>query len=320
MKRFQRIALCLFLGFALVGLTLQMGCEDAQNLLVDSLRGGQKYTQAQIDRGEYLVMNVSLCVDCHTPFGPTGPDMDRLLAGGAEFIPGALWASNLTPDPETGIGKWTDEQLFKAITTGVGHFDDDPKGEPLFPIMPYYVYANMRPDDVMSIIAFLRKGVKPIENEVPERAPFIIPPHPAKLLDYSSLPGANDDPGKYLTSAAGVCIECHTQRVNPQDPASLDATKYFAGGEEFPIPGLKVASANITPDKETGIGKWTRGEIITALREGKDPEGEPLCPPMPQFRGLTDGDIDSIVTFIRNLPPINHFVEESELVGGPPSP
>ena len=312
MQRFQRILLSLLLGLTLVGLVIQMGCDIASEL---GPEGG--YTKAQVERGRYLVMNVSLCWECHTPFGPTGPDMERLLAGGREFIPGALSTPNLTPDPETGIGKWTDQQIFTAITKGIGHFDDEPEGEPLFPIMPYYQFANMTPEDVTSIIAFLR-SVKPIKNEVPERAlPFPVPP-PAKPLNYSSLPGANDDPGKYLTSAAGVCLECHTRRVNPQDPASLDSTKYFAGGEEFPIPGLKVASANLTSDKETGIGNWTRQQIITALREGKNPKGEPLCPPMPQFKDLTGGDIDAIVNFIRNLPPIKNKVEECELVEGPP--
>ena len=87
MKRFQ-LALCALLGIALVGFALQMGCDQAQDLFLDAATGEQKYTEAQIDRGEYLVMNVALCVECHTPFGPTGPDLDRFLAGGQEFIPG----------------------------------------------------------------------------------------------------------------------------------------------------------------------------------------------------------------------------------------
>jgi mono/diheme cytochrome c family protein len=320
MKRFHRIALAVLLAAAFVGFVLQMGCEDAQNILFEAI-GGEKYTRAQIERGEYLVENVSMCGGCHTPFGPTGFDLTRRLAGGNEFIPDALWTANITPDPETGIGRYTDEQLFKAITQGVGHYRKNPNGEPLFAIMPYYVFANMTPDDVYAIIAYLRKGVNPIRNEVPERAPFIVPPRPARPLDYSSLPGADDDPGKYLTSAAGLCIECHTQRVEsagPPDPAALDPEKYFAGGEEFDIPGFSVRSANITPDPETGIGEWTREQIVTALVEGENEEGLPLCPPMEQFDGLTESDLNAVVNFIRNLPPINNFVEECELVEGPP--
>ena len=112
---------------------------------VYSQEGENEYTQEQSDRGEYLVMNVSLCWICHTPLGPKGPDMTRLLAGGREFIPGALWSPNLTPDPTTGIGSWTDEQIFKAIKDGLGHFDDNPEGKPFFPIMPYYVAQERLP-------------------------------------------------------------------------------------------------------------------------------------------------------------------------------
>jgi len=319
MKRFKRTAI--FIA-AFVAVAIQMGCEEAQNLFYDTI-GSEKYTEAQVARGRYLVENVSLCGDCHTPFGPTGPDLTRWLAGGREFVPDALWTPNLTPDPETGIGRYTDEQLVKAITKGLGHYRENPEGEPLFAIMPYYVFANMTPDDVHAIIAYLRKGVQPVRNVVPERAPFIIPSEPSKVLDYSSLPGADDDPGKYLTSGAGVCLECHTQRIEsagPPDPGALDPEKYFAGGEEFPIPGFSVRSANITSHPENGIGEWTRDEIITALREGENKEGLPLCPPMPQFRGLTDKDLNDVVNFVRNLPAIDNVVEECELVDAPPGP
>ena len=317
MRRFQQVILGLFLVSALAGFVFQMGCEDAQNQILGALSGDsgkRQYTQAQIDRGQYLVENVSLCgPGCHTPIGPTGPDLSRWLAGGEEFIPSALWTPNITPDTETGVGKYTDKQLVKAITQGIGHFEDNPDGEPLNAIMPYYVFANMTPDDVIAIIAYLRKGVKSVENDLPARAPFVIPSQPANPLDYSSLPGDDDNPGKYLTSSAGVCIECHTQRVEGEGSAALNPDLYFAGGEEFLIPGFSVRSANITSDAETGIGKWSREEVVTAIRDGKNPEGISSCPPMPQFKGLTYGDLNDIMDFIRNLPSINNAFEPCEI-------
>ena len=314
MRRFQ-LVLYLCLGVALVAFALQIGCDLVQDMVLYTV-GGAQYTQAQIDRGRYLVEEVAQCGSgCHTPIGPTGPDPNRILAGGQEFIPGALSSPNITPDTETGIGNYTDEQIFKAITQGVGHFDKNPNGEPLFPIMPYWIFANMTPDDVMAIIAFLRTEVEPVRNEVPERAPFIIPPQAVPALDYSSLLGDNADPGKYLTSAAGLCINCHTPQL---EGGGLDSGKFFAGGVEFNIPGFKVASQNITSEPETGIGNWTREEIINALQNGTNNEGIPLCPPMPQFRGLTEKDLNDIVNFVMNLPPINNFVEPCELVEGPP--
>jgi hypothetical protein len=319
MKRIQQAMLCLFVIFALFGFVLQMGCDQLQNLVQDAGQPtkGTTYTPAQIERGKYLVEEVATCgPGCHTPIGPTGPDPNRILAGGEEFIPGALWTPNITPDPETGIGNYTDAQIALAITRGIGHFDKNPQGSPLHPIMPYWQFANLTTEDVISIIAFLRKGVKPVKNRVQERAPFIVPPRPAPPLNYSSLPGDNDDPGKYLTSAASGCLNCHTARL---ENGALDPTKYFAGGDEFPIPGLKVFSANITPHPKTGIGTWTRKEIVTAIREGSNPDGIPLCPPMFQFRGITESDMNDIVNFLINLPAIDNFVEPCEIEAqGPP--
>ena len=271
----------------------------------------QGYTDEQIERGRYLVNVVGLCSDCHTPRGPDGqPDPDRFLAGGVEFIPGMLWTANITPDPATGIGAWSDRQIMWAIRKGLGHFEDAPQGKPLNPIMPYYVFANLTDEDVQAIVAYLRSGVDPVENEVPERDPSIVPPFPARPLDYEQLPGSG--PGKYLTSAAGLCIECHTPRI-PSDPpnaAALDPEKYFAGGEEFPIPGFGVVSSlNITPDPLTGIGEWSDDDIKTALVMGRTPEGRPLCPPMPNFGELTPEDLDAIVAFLREIPAIENEVE-----------
>jgi mono/diheme cytochrome c family protein len=315
-KQYKKTLVWLLLVGLVLGAIVVVGCEQ----FIPS----PGYTQPQVERGRYLAMNVSVCVECHTPPLPDGkPNEAMLFAGGREFIPGMLWTPNLTPDKETGLSSWTDEQIVQAIQKGVGHFDDDPEGEPLFPVMPYYVYANMTTDDAMAIVAFLRTEVKAIKNELPERSPQIEPPEPAKPLDYTSLPGANNDAGKYLTSAAGVCLECHTPRVQqpgPPDPSRLDSTKYFAGGEEFVIPGFKVFSANITPDKETGIGDLTDDQIKAAFQKGVDEDGKPLCPPMPWplYADITSSDANAIVKFIRSVPAIKNEVEECELLGAPP--
>jgi mono/diheme cytochrome c family protein len=320
MQHRKSVVRFLIVGLALGAIILQIGCAQQ----VDKVVVGPGYTKAQVERGKYLAMHVSLCVDCHTPLLPDGkPDESKLFAGGLEFIPGKLWTRNITPDQETGIGSWTDEMILKAFRKGIGHYDEDPKnGKPLFPIMPYYVFANMTSDDAISIVAFLRTEVKPVKNKVPDRSSELVLPQPTKPLNYASLPGAFNDPGKYLTSAAGLCIECHTPRISqtPPDPSKLDPTKYFAGGEEFPIPGLKVASANITPNNETGIGTWTDAEIKKAIQEGINKEGIPLCPPMPwpSFANLNPVDVNAIVQFLRSLPDIKNKVEDCKLEGGPP--
>jgi mono/diheme cytochrome c family protein len=120
---------------------------------------------AQIARGKYLV-NLGGCHDCHTPgyfFGK--PDMTRFL-GGSEVgfeIPGlgVFHGPNLTPDQETGLGKWSTQEIATAITTG-----QRPDGRVLAPIMPWHAFANLTGEDVRAIVAFL-KSLSPVKNKVP---------------------------------------------------------------------------------------------------------------------------------------------------------
>ena len=121
--------------------------------------------QAQIERGKYLV-TIGGCSDCHTPGTFLGhPDTTRFL-GGSDVgfaIPGlgVFPGRNLTPDKETGLGNWTNEQIIKAITTG-----GRPDGRQLAPVMPYQAFSNLTHDDAEAIAAFL-KSIPPIKNAVP---------------------------------------------------------------------------------------------------------------------------------------------------------
>jgi mono/diheme cytochrome c family protein len=123
------------------------------------------HADSQVDRGKYLVV-LAGCNDCHTPgFFLGKPDMARYLGGsdvGFE-IPGlgVFNGRNITPDKETGIGGWTDEQIAAAITTG-----KRPDGRQLAPIMNYASFTYLTKDDVAAIVAYLR-SVPPVKNAVP---------------------------------------------------------------------------------------------------------------------------------------------------------
>jgi len=120
--------------------------------------------ETQIQRGRYLVDTLAACGNCHTPRGPNGPQMDKYLAGGDHIRHKDFDAvsANITPDPETGIGRWSDAQLFKAIREG-----QRPDGSLIGPAMPSKAYREMANDDVKAIIAYLRT-VPPVKNAVTE--------------------------------------------------------------------------------------------------------------------------------------------------------
>lgn len=145
---------------------------------------------AQVERGKYLVA-LGGCNDCHTPgyfFGK--PDMARFL-GGSEVgfeIPGlgVFHGPNLTPDPDTGLGKWSAEQILAAITKG-----QRPDGRILAPIMPWHAFAKLTPQDALAVVAYL-KTLPPVKNKVP--GPFGASENPTSFV-MKIVPPSTATPG-----------------------------------------------------------------------------------------------------------------------------
>lgn len=117
--------------------------------------------------------------------------------------------------------------------------------------------------------------------------------------------------GAYLMNGPVACANCHTPRA---PDFSFLPGKDFAGGFKIVDPGFEVYSANITPDKETGIGSWTDAQIITAIRTGKSREGKIIFPPMPvpTYNNMSDEDVRAIVAFLRTVTPVHNEVPESK--------
>ena len=262
-------------------------------------------TSDRVARGAYLVNTVGACGNCHTlRAADATPTPGMFLAGGNRFDipPGVARAKNITPDRDTGLGSWTDQQIIVAMREG-----KTKEGNILGPPMPVEYYNKMSNDDAQAIVAYLRT-LPPIRNEVPESR-YKIPLHaepPAKGLPAPSKTNKVAY-GEYLATMAH-CVECHTPTAGPKRDYQ---NQFAAGGFTFNIVGRTSVSRNITSDLETGIGAWTDEEVKHAITKGFDRKGKKLVPPMPYdyFKDLTPGDLDAIVAYIRTFPPIKKLIE-----------
>ncbi|MES1214756.1 MAG: c-type cytochrome [Bacteroidota bacterium] len=308
---------------AVVVATYFMACnnnktEPQANTQEDSLK-------KVLERGEYLATAVIPCLDCHskrdfTKFsGPIIPGTEGM--GGEVFdhklfdaMPGTVYARNITSDPETGIGTWTDDEILRAMTQGISK-----KGDTLFPIMPYANLNHMAKSDLLSIIAYIRT-LKPIKNKIPERQ-LMIPismAYPAPALqpsvDANMAPPESDAVkyGEYLVNMAD-CGTCHTPFVKGQP----DFSRSFAGGNVFNPEGFKVVSANITPDSATGIGAWNEERFLNKFipyREEKNynisPGKENTIMPLSFYAGMKDSDLKAIYAYLHSIKPISNKIEK----------
>jgi mono/diheme cytochrome c family protein len=266
---------------------------------------------ALVTRGAYLMNGPLACANCHTPRAPDFSLLpDKHLAGGFKIIDPAfeVYTANITQDKDTGIGSWTDEQIAAAIRTGKSR-----EGRIIFPPMPVPTYNSMSDDDVRAVVAYLRT-VKPIHNEVPE-SKYKIPQQAMPPAKGSLAPSPSDKAayGGYIVNSLAHCFECHS---TPDANGAPDfAHGLGAGGMLITLaPGATVMTANITQDKDTGIGKWSDADIRKALTEGVRPDGRHLAPPMPYpwFKNMTDDDVNAVIAYLRTVPPIKHTVNRTD--------
>jgi mono/diheme cytochrome c family protein len=306
--------------------------------------GGDAGPDPQVARGQYLVLNVAQCPFCHSPIRMDGTidpalfmsgvdclfDIDPMMAG---F--GCIASRNLT-NHETGLMNATDDQIKRAFRDGIGI-----DGRVLLPLMPYRIFHNMTDADADAIVAYLRT-LNGVDNMVaPSEPPFDMPPPmaPPPIAEASiPMPEASfpDQPaamrGRYLAAMASACIECHTPAdpAMPMNPFSLDETRFFGGGREFPaaafgfpvppFPPL-IYSRNLT-QHATGIMGYTIEDVENVLSMGVDPMGDGVCAPThgspsAPYAGLTDEDARDIASYIVSLPDVDNMVMEN-CMGPPP--
>jgi mono/diheme cytochrome c family protein len=256
-------------------------------------------------RGAYLA-NAADCVSCHTDSEHGGKPYSGGRAIATPF--GTFYSPNITPDRDTGIGRWSEAQFARALRDGVR-----PDGANLFPVFPYPSFTKIVDEDVRAIWAYL-SSLPPVRHRnrrddvsFPfswrflqtgwkllffDRGPFR--PKPDRSAAYNR--------GAYLVTALAHCGECHTPRnlLGATEPSRfLAGTAHGPDGKAVP---------NITPDRETGIGNWGEDDIVGVLTDGRTPDsdlvGGAMAEVVKSTARLTDADRHAIAVYLKSLPPI----------------
>jgi mono/diheme cytochrome c family protein len=213
-----------------------------------------------LERGTYLMNGIVACANCHIQREKGKPLFDRGLSGGMVFDeePFKAYAPNITPDPETGIGKWTDAQLGRAIREGIR-----PDGSVIGPPMPFMFYRGLSDDDLDAIIAYLR-AQPPVKHAVPKSEYRIkLPPNYGPAITAKvTAPSPKDAVkyGAYLAGPLGHCMDCHTPWVK----GIPDLKRVGAGGNPFRGPWGVSLARNLT-SHATGLKNWSDAEIARAI-------------------------------------------------------
>jgi mono/diheme cytochrome c family protein len=266
-------------------------------------------SQELVQRGAYLA-RAGDCIACHT--APEG----QPFAGGVPLNTpiGMIYSTNITPDLETGIGRYSMDDFVKVMREGVAK-----DGHRLYPAMPYTSYARLSQEDLLALYAYFMQGMEPVHN----------PNHPTQLswplsmrslmavwnalylkkAEYATDPNksASWNRGAYLVQGLGHCGGCHTPRgVLSQEKAGSekDGRQYLAGATLD-----NWHASPLTGDRETGLHAWSKDEIVEFLRTGRT-ERVAALGVMAEVVGkstqyLTDQDLMAIAEYLKSLPPSN---------------
>lgn len=262
-------------------------------------------TQTPTSKGEYLA-RAGDCVACHSAKG------GKAFAGGLKMgTPmGAIYTTNITPDPETGIGTYSLADFDRAVRSGVakdGHY--------LYPAMPYPSYAKMTDDDVAALYTFFMKDVPPVRQpNKPDEIPWYLSPRwPLAIWNavFAPRPGftarqdhdAQWNRGAYLIEGLGHCGACHTPRGFAIEEKALDdsSSVYLQGAE------LDAWSApNLRGDLRTGLGGWSADDIDAFLKTGHNDKGVAFGSMLDVVNNstpyLTADDTKAMAVFLKSLP------------------
>jgi mono/diheme cytochrome c family protein len=270
---------------------------------------GQEATSA-VQRGKVVFHATGGC-SCHTDVKNKGPFMAGGRPIGTPF--GNVYATNITPDDETGIGTWSDADFITAMTRGIG-----PDGRHYYPVFPYTSFTRMTRQDLLDLKAYLF-SVPPVRQANQPNAlrfPFSWRSSIAAWKWLYFQPGAFKpkggqstewNRGAYVVNAMAHCSECHTPR---NLMGGLKTSMHFAGAVDGPEGEL---APNITPDEATGIGDWSTTDLVWYLQTGLKPDGDDTQGLMSEmiehgFQHVPETDLRAIAAYLRSLAPIANKV------------
>lgn len=269
---------------------------------------------AVVARGHYVVRNVVNCASCHgdpaqVEVAMAGTDVP--LSGGYtwDIPPGKIHARNITSDAETGIGRFSDGAVARALRYGVGS-----DGRALLPFMEV---QGLSDEDLVAVVSYLRSQ-PPVHNLVPMheytplgmvlRATMLANPvGPKETPPQVSPHGATVENGKYLVESVALCWACHTQR--DEKTGQLVGPRFggATGFTEASDPGHVWAPPNITSDPSTGrLGQMTEDEFVTRFRAGRLLPGSPM--PWQGFMRMDEDDLRAIYLYLKTVPPVTRDV------------
>ncbi|HKO49619.1 MAG TPA: cytochrome c [Polyangiaceae bacterium] len=294
------------LGLFVAGFSGLTWARQTRQFPVTDLKIQASLDPAVIERGRYLVQGPAHCAECHgaRPASGQPPESSAPLSGGYEFkLPvGVFRAPNITPDSETGIGRYSDGDLARILRYGVR-----PNGSAVLPFMPF---AELADDDLTAVISYLR-ATKPVHHQVKGhelnllgnvvRAWVIEPVVPKNTPAEHAPRGVATENGRYLAHHVANCVSCHT-RMDMRTGELVGPP--FGGGAEHPaLNGSKQTylSPNLTPDPRWGwIEGWDASAFAARLTSGAGRAGSPM--PWSAFKGLSNDDAQAIYLYLRSLP------------------
>ncbi|XQU73908.1 Cytochrome c [Cupriavidus sp. H18C2] len=261
---------------------------------------------AQVAQGRYLA-RIANCVACHT--APGGAPMAGGLA--LQTDAGTIYSTNITPDPETGLGRYTLDDFDRAVRHGQAR-----DGKRLYPAMPYPSYARMTRDDVAALYTWLRSEVQPVRQanrDTSLRWPYgmrwlLVPWNWLHLRDDPVRADAGQGEtwrrGAYLVQAVAHCGACHTPRGALYGEKGRDA-----GSRQF-LSGAMVegwSATNLTGDMLTGLGAWSKADVVEYLHTGRNAHATSFGPMSTVIATSTQfmnaADLDAVATYLKSIPP-----------------